>query len=447
MTVLVAIVLVTSFVVMGCAGGTTTTQSPATTSASQPPTSSVPLATATIPPVTTTTVATVPSSQPASTTPVAQLPPIKIGHILDLTGPEAMVGKEMQSSLEFAFAAVNNQIAGRQVQIIVGDAQGQPSTAIDVARKMVENDKVAAIFGPTQVGEKMAVAGYIQKAGIPEILYNPSPLVLFNGQNKWVIGSGGSDVMNPTCMGDYLFNQLHYKTIDTLTQDNSAGRAFLNPLTDYFTKVGGQVTQQQWVPVPCPDFAPYLTTLKPADALVAWDSGSDAIQLLTQFHELGIDKKMPLVGAFHGGFLDSFIPAAMPPADAASVVGDLAPMMYAPDSQSDANQSFAKAFAAKIGFPPGDDGASGPYQAAMLLIQALNTTQGDTTPDKLLDAIVAANVNGPEGPESFSADLHCATKNVYILQVFQVPNAPGVFAYKTVYTYNTVPPSGYAGNK
>jgi ABC-type branched-subunit amino acid transport system substrate-binding protein len=358
-----------------------------------------------------------------------------------------MVGKLMESSLQFSFDSVNDQVAGRQIQVVVGDGQMSDSASLDVARKMVEVDHVAAIFGPDEQNEKVAVAGYLQQAGIPLMLYTPTPVSLLSG-NQWVVGCEGSDVIDGNCMADYLFNQLHYKTIDTLTQDNESGRDFLNPLMSYFTQLGGQVVQSQWVPVPCPDFAPYLTTLKTADAFVAWESGSDAIQLLTQYHELGIDKKMPFTGAFHGGFLDSFIIDALPPADAAAAVGIPCPMTYAPDSQSDANQTFVKAFTAKMGFPPGDDTASGPYQAAMIFIAALNATQGDTTPNTLLNAIIGTSINGPEGPVSFTPEMHSAIKNVYILQVAQVqfpnatPNAPNLYAFKTVYTYPNIPPSG-----
>lgn len=426
---LLAVILTLGLIMTSCGGNTTSTQVPQT---SAPPNT-----------VTTTQPSSSITAQPSST-PTANLSTIKVGHILDLTGPEAMVGQEEETALQLAFDDANDQIAGHPVQVIIGDAQGSPATAIDVARKMVEEDKVAAIFGPTQIGEKNAVAGYIAQAGIPLITYNPTPLSLFQGStaNKWVIGASGSDVQEPTCMADYLYNHLHYKTIDTLTQDNSAGRSFLNPLIDDFKADGGQVAQSQWVPVPCPDFSTYLVNLKPADALVAWDSGSDAILLLTQYQQLGINKKLPLVGAFHGGFLDSFIIAALPPDAAAAAIGNITIMSYAPDSQSPANQAFAKSYTAKVGYPPGDDGAAGPYQAAMIFMQAVKSTNGDTTPDTLLSALSKVNITGPEGPVSFAPGTTCATMNMYILKVAQF--APNVFGYSTVYTYNDVPPSGYA---
>ena len=82
------------------------------------------------------------------------------------------------------------------------------------------------------------------------------------------MGSGGTNPQYPSVMADYAFNTLGYRSVATLSQDNSAGRAFIDPFTDYFTESSGRpLVQQQWAPVPCADFAPYLTTLPEADAL------------------------------------------------------------------------------------------------------------------------------------------------------------------------------------
>lgn len=426
----VVILALGALILSACGGGTTTTSAPPTTSA--PTTSAQP-------------------TTSAPTTTAAQ-GPIKVGHIVDLTGSEATVGNEVKLSLEYAFSEINNKFQGRDIQIVIGDAQGNPATAVDIAKKMVENDKVVAIFGPTQIGEKLAVANYMKSAGIPQFCYNPTPITIFTSGNKWIIGSGGSDQQNPTVMADYIYNQLGYRTIVTLSQDNSAGRAFLDPLTGLFKQLGGLVIQQQWVPQPCPDFTPYYTTMKHADALVAWDSGSDAIGLLTSWYTTGMYKQMPIVGAFHGGFLDGFIPKAIADsgnlAAANSVVGDLAPMMYSPDSTEAANVAFQNGLGpimnAQLHFAPGDDGASGPYQAAQVFLAALKTTNGDTTPAKIVSAISGISIVGPEGPESFASGLLVATKNVYICKVVKVP-VPNmnIFKYVTVYTYKDVPPTGY----
>jgi len=127
------------------------------------------------------------------------------------------------------------------------------------------------------------------------------------------------------------------------------------------------------------------------------------------------------------------------------MVGTNAPMMYSPDSQTPQNQQFVAGMTKALGFPPGDDGASGPYQAAMLFQAAVVANNGDTTPDKLISAIFAANIVGPEGPESFASGQQAATKNVYVVQVAKVPNTDKTYMYTTAHTYENVPPTGYAG--
>ena len=368
----------------------------------------------------------------------ADITPIRIGHIVDLTGSEALVGKNMQHALDFAFEQINYTINGRKVEIILGDAQGQPANAIDIARKMVESDKVVAIIGPTQAGEKMAVAGYMNKVGVPIIFYNPTPLGLYaSGQIKWVIAAGGSEKQNPTCMADYLYNKLKYRKINTLTIDNTGGRMFLAPLTDLFTKMGGEVVQQQWAPQPCPDFAPYLTTLKPADALVAWNPGSDAIKFFRQYREMNIKK--PVATSFAPGFLDNFVAKALGP-NASVLFHVPGPHMYSPDSKDPVNKAFVKAYKIKFGNEPKDSTESCAYQGAIFFIELVKTTGGDISPKKLMETLSEVKVNGPEGVMFFEKGSLVATRTVYIAS--EKASFSG-YGYKTLATYKNVPPTGY----
>ena len=42
-----------------------------------------------------------------------------------------------------------------------------PNQALARAKKLVEQDKVVAIFGPTAIGEKYTVSTYMKTAGVP----------------------------------------------------------------------------------------------------------------------------------------------------------------------------------------------------------------------------------------------------------------------------------------
>jgi len=371
---------------------------------------------------------------------------IKVGHIVNLTGPEAAVGAIQSKCLTEAFKQMG-PINGRTVEIITEDAQGQAAPAVDAARKLVESDHVVAIFGPTEIGQKVAVANYLKSAGIPEIIYNPSPPEVLQG-NKWIVGSGGTTLQQPSCMGDYIYGKVGYRTINTLTEDNSGGRAFTDPLTQIFTKLGGKVLKQAWVPESVGSFAPYLTTLPHADALLAWEPGGAGITLWTEWLNLGISKTMPMDAIFHGGFTDAFIPMSLPKNVATAMVGALAAQAYSPENPSPENKAFIDAITPVLGYPPSDDGASGPWQAALVFQSGVKATNGDTSPDKLLAGILGSTTVGPEGTETFAPGVQAATKSVYIEKVAFVPAAgyaPDHYTYTTIdsTSYKNVSPKGF----
>jgi branched-chain amino acid transport system substrate-binding protein len=355
-----------------------------------------------------------------------------------------MTGAQAKDALEFAVGSLGNEIAGRPVEIVVGDAQGDPSAAVDLARKMVEQDGVVAVFGPTQIGQKSAVSEYMKEAGVPLIFYNPTPGGLFMS-NEWLVGSGGTAVQMPTVMAEYAYSELGYRKVHTLAMDNAGGKSFIEPFVEAFEARGGEVLQQQWAPVPTPDFSPYLVTLSDdADALVAWTSGSDAIALWGAWSDLGLKDKLPIITPMHGGFTDSFVAGALSkanPAACEAMMGALAPMMYTYGIDSPENAEFVAAWTEAFGERPGGTNMPGSNtQAIYLFKNAVEATGGDTTPDVLLAALLATSFNGPEGHLSFADGQRGATKDVYIVKVVQLDD--GSFNYEVVKKYADVPPSG-----
>ncbi len=407
LALLIAFVMVLSLMACGATSTPSTTTSDAGTPTTQQP-SAAPASEA-------------PAASPAA--PAVSTEPIRIGHIADLTGVEAMVGKNSVEAFEFAVKAMGGQINGRPVEIIVGDSQSTPSVAVDVAKKMVERDKVVAIFGPTQIGHKSAVSEYIKTAGVPLIFYNGTPAGLLKS-NPWLIGADGTTMQMPSVMGDFAYNELKYRKVHTIAMDNTGGRAYVDPFVATFKALGGTVDQQQWAPVPCPDFSPYLVPLGPADALVAWTSSSDAIALWSAWSNLGLKSKLPIVASFHGGMTDYFIGRALKesnPKALEAMLGTYAPVMYCSDIQTPENAAFVKTWTDGHGgeAPEGTNLTGATYQAFMLLKTAIEANKGVTTPDELLKAILAVDFVGPEGHLFFAEGSHAATKDVYIAQVVQ----------------------------
>jgi branched-chain amino acid transport system substrate-binding protein len=345
----------------------------------------------------------------------------------------------MVKAFDFAFEKVGYQVAGKKIQIIIGDSQGDAAKAIDVARKMVENDHVDMIVGPTQGGEEMAVAGYINQVGIPEIFTNPEPLGVIAQKMKWCVGSGGTEPQISSAAAVYSYEQAGYKKVDILAPDIAPGHGFLNAYMAAFKKKGGQIVSETYTPYPTQDFAPYLTVLKDADALAGWMDGEQSIKFLNQYHEMGIGKRLPLIAAFHGSFLAPFILKALTPAAGEAMVGRLTPTPYSPLLDTPFNKQWTADFKAKFGNLP-EDTDSGPYQGAMVIMEALKATNGDTNPEKLRQALIAVNFQGPEGPVKFDQQTGASIKTIYIAKVVKQGND---FTWQPVFSYPDVSPMGF----
>src|SRR5271170_2862100 len=68
----------------------------------------------------------------------AQTAAIKIGLLAPLTGVVAAGGREMVEGTQFFFDSIGNEVAGRKIELIIEDDASNPDTALQKARKLVE---------------------------------------------------------------------------------------------------------------------------------------------------------------------------------------------------------------------------------------------------------------------------------------------------------------------
>jgi branched-chain amino acid transport system substrate-binding protein len=373
--------------------------------------------------------------------------PIKVGHIFDSTGNEATVGSLFKQAIQYVFTDAS--VSGRPIELIEADSKSTTEGAVEAARKLVEQDKVDVIFGPTQIGQKNAVATYCAEKQVPMVLYNPTPPGALE-DNEWVIGAGGMTSQYGTVIADYMYKDLGYKTISTLGPEDSSGHAFFEPLVEHYAALGGEVVQQQWAVGQTDDWSAYLTTVETADALCAWVGGS-GVPLLTSYYDTGVYKKIPLVGAFHGGFLDPWVPKNIAEGNkdaARALIGTKTVMAWNPDNTSVVNTTYVKGFTALGPWKAEDAGPSGAVQAGMVLLKALESCAANLSNLALRDAILAVDMEGPEGRVFFAPGENIATKPMYIVEVAlqdpaSHPDDPrDLFKYVLVKTYDAVPPHG-----
>lgn len=127
------------------------------------------------------TTATTSGSTAASNIPAG---PIKIGAIISLSGPYAVYGQSIKIEDQIAADVINQDggIAGHQVQLVIENDQGDPSTAVNLAQQLV-SEKVVGIVYPGFPNVYTQTVPIFMKAKIPVVMVDPPDAIL--------TGSGG----------------------------------------------------------------------------------------------------------------------------------------------------------------------------------------------------------------------------------------------------------------
>ncbi len=376
---------------------------------------------------------------------------VKIGHLLDLTGNEAATGNQAQTAFNFAAERIG-LCGGYEIEVVEQDCQSNSGMAAQAAATLVENEGVVAIFGPTQIGHKSAVASYLQDSGVPLILYNGTPTGML-ASSDWVVGEGGSTNGFPTSVAYYAYYELGWRNVYTVRQQTTGGDNYVLPFEETFTALGGNIIDSVELPVSGSDYSSLLATFTnpDADGIAGWTSSTDAINFWSSWYELGLAERLPVIGTMHGGFTDFYIMNQLNnsnPEIVNAIVNNndtYSVINYCYSIDSPENEALVAAWQEEFGTVPGGNNLAGAcWQALQVFQAAMDATDGDTDPETLLNAILDVDLTGPEGHVFFTEGTRAATKDVNIVKVVQLED--GTYNYQVVKTYYDVGADGYDGS-
>jgi branched-chain amino acid transport system substrate-binding protein len=209
---------------------------------------------------------------------------------------------------------------------------------------------------------------------------------------------------------------------------------------DTFTSKGGEIVQEVYTSAPTQDFGPYLASLEDADAVASWFDGEQAVKLLTQYHEFGLEQEMPILAASCESFIAPHILTGMPREAAdATVCEHYIPTPYSPLADFPFNQQWVEDFRVKFGFTP-DDAGAGAYVGAQCVIEALKLTDGDTDAERLRDALLAVSFDSPLGPVAFDPQTRVRHMDMSICYIVK---QGGEYLWNPIHTYRGIPPLGF----
>jgi len=365
---------------------------------------------------------------------LAQGTPIRIGLMAPLSGVVAAGGREIVEGFNMFWEDVGKTAGGRKVEVLVEDDAGNPDTALQKARRLVEQEKVNFLFGNLLANTGLAVANYVKGNGVPYFI----PVIAADDLTQRdrvpnvirVAGYTASQMPRP--LADWALKQ-GYKRIATIAQDYSFGHEQCGGFAQVFSEGGGTIVNQFWNPLNTSDFSPYLGQLASAkiDAVFAMELGADANRFMQQYANFGLKGQLPLLGAQN--FTDQSVIRTMGP----ECEGIVSSAHFAEGSDNPATRKFVEAYSKKYGKMPSLYGFSH-YSGAMWVHKAIDVVKGDVEKrDAFLDAVrKVVLTDSPLGRPVRLDDYGNPIYDVFIRKV--VKNADGKYWNVPIETYPNV---------
>ena len=219
---------------------------------------------------------------------------IKIGALFAVTGPASFLGEPEKKTLEMLVSETNSKggINGMKLEAVIYDTAGDATKAVQLATKLIKDDKVSIIIGPSTTGESMAVIPVAEKEKIP-LISCAAGIKITDPVKHWVFKTPANDHVAAEKILNYMTKQKQ-KTIALLTVTDgfgSSGREQIKALAKQkgFTIVADEVYSPKDT-----DMTAQLTKIRgiKPDAIICWGTNPGPAVITKNVKQLGI--KIPL---------------------------------------------------------------------------------------------------------------------------------------------------------
>jgi branched-chain amino acid transport system substrate-binding protein len=347
--------------------------------------------------------------------------PIKIGMTGAMTGPYSEYGTGMRKAAELAIDMwdARGGVLGRPITLVVMDDQLKADVAALNVKKLIEEEKVAVILGPSGSGPMLATVPLTEAKGVPQMNIMAQTLAIqypkgyASPPRKNVFSVAIPNDAEAQNLINFAWKTKGWRKIGLIHESTGYGKTGADLMVEYMEKelkakpVGREQYDQKDT-----DFTAQLARLKKADAevIISVGLGSDNATVRKEMNRLGITA--PLLGS-----------AGVISAQYTNLLGDLAIGTYGsllsvfadPSKMTPAAKEFAAAWLKKFG----NDEYYGPdkepkiylaiqaayFDGANIMIDAIRRA-GSTDHKAIIAALEATNYKGLIKQHAYTAQKH-----------------------------------------
>ncbi len=334
--------------------------------------------------------------------------PVKVGMITTLSTKAGYLGEEIRDGFRLAIDQEGGKLGGVPVKLLVGDDGRNPEKARQLAERFIKKEKAQILTGIVFSNVGMAVFPKVLRQGIFMISPNsgPSPMAGRNCHPNFFNVSWQTDEPSEA-IGQYVTDQ-GYSSVYIIAPNYIAGKDNVTGFKRFFK---GRVAGEVYTPLGQADYAAEIAAIRATrpDAVYFFLPGGMGINFLKQYHQAGLQGKIPLFG-----------PAAtderLVQAVGEAAVGVINSAQWSVDLHNPANEQFVRAFRKQYGRTPTLYASQG-YDTARLIGSALAVVGGDMNrSDEFRSALEKADFASVRGSFRFGAN-HFPIQDFYVRQV------------------------------
>ncbi|MCZ6764503.1 MAG: ABC transporter substrate-binding protein [Alphaproteobacteria bacterium] len=342
---------------------------------------------------------------------------IKIGAVLTLTTPAAVIGNDMKAGMELALEHIGGKIAGRDVDLIIRDDGLNVETGKQATEQLVLQDDVDIVTGFIWSHILLASADTVLEEGKILVSANAGTSVLAGERcHKNFFNVSWQNDQTPEAMGE-LLNRQGVKSLYIMSPDYAAGRDMANGVERTFK---GEIVGKDLTVWPTQiDWATELSSAKAAnpDGVFVFYPGGATMPFLTQYQQ-AIGSDIPLYTVFT---VDSLSLPRLQAAGLDYMLGTFQAMFWGPTWESGSpldnaqNQRFVADFRAANDKYPSMFAAQA-YDSVFFIKDAIERAGGVDDIDALRTAMETTTFTSVRGPFRFGNN-HFPIQNFYEREV------------------------------
>lgn len=221
---------------------------------------------------------------------------IKIGCVLELSGPLGHMGEMMLDGARMAVEEINaaGGVLGKQLELLAEDGATDAAIGFDRVKKLVEIDGVQAIVGPMITSTSELSMSYAKVHKIPLITMSATGIALSEVEGtEWYFRTCLRDDAQALVLADVVIDN-GYTRLATIVLDNTYGIGLETAIVDGLEAAGYEFEHVASIhyDITKADYRTELGVIRDSnpDVVLAVTYGNDGIIVFKQALEMGLDE-------------------------------------------------------------------------------------------------------------------------------------------------------------